>query len=68
MYAATLSETDGAVAYQPQMLKGFLEAMRYFESMYKVYCTKISECLKSRLLWSDLQILRDFMLVLATQG
>jgi len=42
MYAATLSkcsETDGAVS---QKLKGFLEVKRYFESMYKVYCTKVS--------------------------
>ena len=70
-YAATLSkcsETDGAVAYQSQKLKGFLEAKKYFESMYKVYCAKVSDCLKSRLSWSDLQMLRDIILVLATQG
>ena len=70
-YAATLSkcsETDGAVAYQSQKLKGFSEAKRYFESMYKVYCTKVSNCLKSRLSWSNLQMLRDIILVLATQG
>ena len=70
-YAATLSkcsETDGTVTYQSQKLKGFLEAKRYFESMYKDYCTKVSDCLKSRLSWSDLEMLRDIILVLATQG
>jgi len=70
LYAATLSkcsETDDTVAYQSQKLKGFLEAKRYFESMYKAYCTKVSDCLKSRLSCSDLQMLRDIVLVLATQ-
>ena len=70
-YVSTLLkcvETDGAVAYQSQKLKSFLEAKRYFESMYKAYCAKVSDCLKSRLSWSDLEMLRDIILVLATQG
>jgi len=61
-------ETDGAVAYQSQKLKSFLEVKIYFESMYKIYFAKVSDCLKSRLSWSDLQMLRDIILVLATQG
>ena len=39
----------------------------YFTSTYKDYCSKVSNCIKSRLAWSDLQ-LRDIIFVLATQG
>ena len=70
-YAATLvkcTEKDGAIIYQSQDLKGFVEAKTYFSRNYKEYCSKVSDCLKSRLAWSDLQMLRDVILVLATQG
>ena len=62
------TESDSATAYQSQGLTKFVEAKMYFEENYKVYCSKVSDCLKSRLAWSDLQMLRDVILVLATQG
>ena len=62
------NESDSVTAYQSQGLKKFVEAKMYFEENYKVYCSKVSDCLKSRLAWSDLQMLRDVILVLATQG
>lgn len=70
-YAATLlkcTENDGATFYQSQELKQFATAKVYFTSNYKTYCSKVSHCIKSRLAWSDLQMLRDIIFVLATQG
>ncbi len=37
-------------------------------SQYKQLCLAITEHLKSRLAWSDLQIVHDVIFVLATQG
>jgi len=62
------TENDDATFYQSQNLKGFVEAKAYFDRSYKEYCSKVSDCLKCRLAWSDLQMLRDVILVLATQG
>jgi len=70
-YAATLAKctvNDGTTTYQSQNLKGFVEAKAYFSNHYREYCSKVNGCLKSRLAWSDLQLLRDTILVLATQG
>jgi len=72
-YAVTLAKctctvNDGTTTYQSQNLKGFVEAKAYFSNHYREYCSKVSGCLKSRLAWSDLQLLRDTILVLATQG
>ena len=46
----------------------FEAAKKYIASTYKDYCSKVSNCIKSRLAWSDLQFLRDIIFVLATQG
>ena len=70
-YASTLSkctENEGTVCYQLQNLKQFENAKSYFASNYKAYCTKVKSCMKSRLTWSDVQMLRDVILILATQG
>ena len=61
-YAATLVKCTGndrATIYQSQNLKGFVEAKAYFDRNYKECCSKVNDCLKSRLAWSDLQMLRD---------
>ena len=39
-----------------------------FERNYKLYCTKITNCIKQRLEWSDLQLFRDVIKMFATQG
>lgn len=70
-YATTLqkcTENDSATFYQSQELKQFVTAKAYLISNYKNYCSKVSHCIKSRLAWSDLQMLRDIIFVLATQG
>ena len=67
-YATTLrkcTEEDGHTVYQCQQLKKFSEAKSYYLSNYKQYCISVSQCIKSRFSWSDLQLMRDivFMLV-----
>ena len=54
--------------YQLQKLKNFREAKITFENNYKCYCSKITSCIKQRLEWLDLQLLKDIIEILATQG
>lgn len=71
MYSVTLkkvSEEDGKNVYQGQELHRYDEALSYFTAHYEEYCTSVTSCLKSRLAWSDLQMIRDVILVLACQG
>jgi len=60
-YAATLSkctEEDGHTVYQYQQLNKYYEAQSYYSSKYERYCHSVSDCIKSRLSWSDLQLMR----------
>jgi hypothetical protein len=59
---------DGEHVYQCQALKQFSEAEQYFERMHADYCVKISECIQTRLEWSDMDLFRDIIVMLATQG
>ena len=54
--------------YQCQELHRYDQALSYFTAHHEQYCTSVTSCLKSRLAWSDLQIIRDVILVLASQG
>ena len=54
--------------YQGPELHRYDEALSYFTAHYEEYCTSVTSCLKSRLAWSDLQMIRDVILVLACQG
>ena len=69
MYAATVSkcttDEDGSTVYQMQELKDFSEAQGYFSSKYEEYCHKNSQCVKSRLSWSDMQLMRDIVFMLS---
>ena len=71
MYAATVSkcttDEDGSTVYQMQELKDFSEAQGYFSSKYE-YCHKNSQCVKSRLSWSDMQLMRDIVFMLSLHG
>ena len=61
-YAATLEkciEKDGEYEYQCQKLNNFLAAKAYYTSHYGEFCSKITEYIKSRLTWSNLQQLRE---------
>ena len=70
-YAATLgkcTEEAGNTVYQCQELKKYSEAQRYYNSKYEEYCSSVSQCIKSRLSWSDLQLMRDIIFMLSSHG
>ena len=46
----------------------FSEAKQYFEGMHAGYCVKITECIQTHLEWSDMNLFRDIIVMLATQG
>uniref|UniRef100_A0A1X7V1N3 HAT C-terminal dimerisation domain-containing protein n=1 Tax=Amphimedon queenslandica TaxID=400682 RepID=A0A1X7V1N3_AMPQE len=56
------------MVYQYQELKKYLEGLRYFQNHHKEYCTKVIECICSCIAWSDLELMRDIVFVLRTQG
>ena len=62
------SEEGGVKVYQCQELKQFSEAEIFYKAHYTDYCSKITQCIKSRLAWSDLQQMRDIIFVLSTHG
>ena len=64
---------DGKVTYQNQELSGFDE--RYYTNKYQDYCSKVTDCIKSRLAWFDVELMRDiihyylfYSVILSTQG
>ena len=52
------TEEDGAVVYQCQELNNVSAAKAYYTNHCAEYCSKVTECIKARLSWSDLQQLR----------
>ena len=54
--------------YQLQQLKGFTSATQYFENNGATYCRNVSDCVKSRLKWSDVDMMRSMIAVLNPQG
>ena len=40
----------------------------FYEAKHQKYCASVTACMKSRLAWSDLTLIRDIITVLATQG
>ena len=70
-YSATLqkvTQDSDEIVYQCQELKLFSETKMCYESKYTDYCSQVTECIRSRLEWSNLQLIRDVIVVLATQG
>ena len=49
-------------------LNRFSEAETLYTSKFEDYCTRVSQCIKSRLSWSDLELLRDIIFMLNTNG
>ena len=82
VYSATLAKcstptrSDGDLddnlseeaVYQSQELKQFLSAQRYYTNHYTEYCQAVTDCIKNRMNWSDVQVFRDIIIILATQG
>ena len=70
-FAATLQKInleDGKRVYQCQTLRNYDQAKNHYNTHHQEHCTSITSCLKSRLAWSDLELIRDVIFVLATQG
>ena len=56
VYSATmkkLKEENGQKVYQCQELKRFNEAELYYTRHHEEFCTQVTECLRSRMAWSD---------------
>ena len=67
-YSNTLKKIeDGNGSYQEQAVQQLDEAKAYFISHYPHLCRRVSDCLTSRLQWTELQLIEDIF-VLATQG
>ena len=70
-YAATvkkITDEDGESLYQGQELKKFSEAKSHFETHCQEYCTRVTARIRTTLSWSDLQLFRDIIFMLGTQG
>jgi len=71
-YASTISKCttndDGTTTYQTQHLKQYDAATSYFAAHCSSYCSKVTDCIRSRLAWTDLELLRDIIFFLASQG
>ena len=71
-YSATVKKIstteEGKQTYQLQDLKNFDAAKSYYANHFEEYCSKIAECVRSRMTWSDTQIIRDIIFLLGTQG
>ncbi len=66
-YSATIEKCENET-YQGQKLKRFSVVTAYYESNYTAYCEKLLSCTRTRLMWSDIEFLRDIIFVLASQG
>lgn len=70
-YSATLkklTEENRKTVYQLQALTHVARAKEHYSSNHKQYCPSVTSCLKARLAWSDLQLVRDVIFSLETQG
>ena len=70
-YAATLrkiTEEDGSKVYQCQDLTHFSEVISLYSAKYEDYCGRVSDHIKSRLSWSDQELMRDIIFMLSTHG
>ena len=50
------------------MITHVIRAMEHYSSNCSQYCSSVTDCLKFRLAWSDLQLVHDVILVIETQG
>ena len=70
-YAATLKKLtveNRETAYQLQALTHVDRAKEHYSSNLQQYCSSVTSCLKTRLAWTDLQLVRDIIFYLETQG
>ncbi len=68
MVLKNINSTGTEDMYQCQALKKLNEAKDHFTAEHAQLCSLVTTCLKSRLEWSSLEVTRDIVSVLATQG
>ena len=66
-YKTVIQKCDDEV-YQLQDIKSFSVATQYFKNNGDSYCRKVSDCVKSRLRWSDIEMMRAMIVILNPQG
>ena len=71
MYSSTLKklqDDNNKKVYQCQALNRFEEAEQYYANKCEKFCCDVRDCLCSRMEWTDQEIMRDIISVLATDG
>ena len=63
-----INDEDGVKFYQSQELQQFSVVHTYYINHYQDYCKSVTDCIKSRLAWSDLEMMRDIISILSTHG
>lgn len=58
----------GEMVYQCQELRKFSDAQSYYQNHFQDYCSRVTECIRSRMAWSNLQLMRDIIFMLGSQG
>eukprot|EP00731_Ephydatia_muelleri_P016438 Em0009g862a len=53
--------------YQSQELKNFTAATLYYTNHAADICERVVQCMRTRLAWTELQLLRDIIFILATE-
>jgi len=64
----SITEEDSSKVFQQQPLQHFAEVKQHFSSHHEEYCTLVTNCLKNRLEWTDLEYIRDVIHFLTTKG
>eukprot|EP00731_Ephydatia_muelleri_P036427 Em0253g7a len=54
--------------YQSQELKNFTAATLYYTNHAADICERVVQCMRTRLAWTELQLLRDIIFILATSN
>ena len=64
LITSKITKEEGEHVYQLQTLKRFSEAKTYYDSHLSEYCTAVTSCIKHRLEWSNLDLMKDIIFVI----
>ena len=67
-YCTTLTKLSDDGSYQCQQLRNLLQSKSFYKSKLEEFCTAVTACMKGRLVWSDLRVIRYVISVVATHG
>ena len=65
---AKIKKVTCEMVYQCQAIRNFLDAQSYFQDRSQDYCSRVIECIRSRMAWFDLQLMRDVTSMLGPHG